>query len=626
MSSPSEFDHHHKPHLTSILRSLDLDVVYHRGDGDFLYYFDAQGREVEVLDTVGGYGSLLLGHSHPAILAEAKKVLCQQRPHHAQGSVRSFAIHLARELSRRAKGNYTAIFANSGSEAVEAAMKHAMLETGYKTFLTLEGAFHGKTLGALQLTLHPNHRDPLAPFGVNVIPVRPNDLKHLIKTFETNQAIAGFFFEPIQGEAGIRLIDPQFAVLAAKLCAERRIPLIADECQTGMGRTGSFLGCEALGIEADYIILSKSLGGGLAKISALLIRQQRYLDQFDLQFTSTYADDDYSCAIALKTLALIDDETLSQCREKGERLLAGLHGLSSKYGDVIKEVRGLGLMVGIEFCRFDRSPSFLLRFLSSQQKLLHLLAGYLHNVHKIRVATTLSDPFTLRLQPSVLIDPSQIDRLLIALDHVCQGLDRHDAVGLTQYLLERPDPGLCLKSTWDRHLDCQCVTETSRKPIRRSLRSPFETKPGFCQPIKSNQCNIIPFDSDRLARSHNASTSGVAWLFHLLDAEDLSSLEPSLRGLTFENRHAYVERLSDFADPVVMSSVIIRSRTGQCVRFYPILLPITSSRIRQWIDGATAPNRAFIGAAWNRGRWASWLQCRIAWPVHIDCHQQWQIA
>jgi acetylornithine/succinyldiaminopimelate/putrescine aminotransferase len=117
------------------------------------------------------------------------------------------------------------------------------------------------------------------------------------------------------------------------------VPLIADECQTGLGRTGAFLAVEALGVRPDYIILSKALGGGLAKISALLVDRARYRDEFDLKHTSTYAEDDFSCAIALKTLDLIDDAVLETCRAKGGRLLEGLRELAKRFPGVIAGCR-----------------------------------------------------------------------------------------------------------------------------------------------------------------------------------------------------------------------------------------------------------------------------------------------
>ena len=206
-----------------------------------------------------------------------------------------------------------------------------------------------------------------------------------------------------------------------------------------MGRTGQFLASEALGVSPDYIMLSKALGGGLAKISATLIRRDRHIDKFDVLHTSTYAEDDYSSAIALKTLELLDEAALAECRRKAGRLLRGLRQLMAAYPDIIVDVRGRGLMIGVEFRRMLDNPKFMLRLLTTQDDLVFVLVGYLFNMHRIRVAPTLSDPQTIRLEPSLLIDDREIDRFVAALEDVCDKLRRHDVIGLTRYFIEGPD-------------------------------------------------------------------------------------------------------------------------------------------------------------------------------------------
>ena len=544
------FGRHLKPRLFELLQAIGLDVVYRRGEGDYLYYRDQQGREVEVLDLVGGYGSLLLGHSHPALVAEAQRFLASARPIHGQGSVREPAGRLARELSRRAQGDFCVVFANSGAEAVEAAMKHAMLETGSKTFLVLERGFHGNTLGAVQLTANEEYRAAFELTGLHIVRVRPNDIEHLEAAFTRAADIAGFIFEPVQGEGGIWPLQPAFAKRAAELCAQRHVPLIADECQTGVGRTGRFFASEALGVRPDYLILSKALGGGLAKISAVLIRRKRYVDVFDLKHTSTYAEDDYSCAIALRTLEIVDNEaTLTKCVEKGERLLSGLHRLKEKYPDVIADLRGRGLMIGVEFRRLTKSPSFVLRSLSSSEDLVFIVTGYLFNVHRIRVAPTLSDPFTVRLEPSAFIRDEDINRFFAAMDDVCARLQNNDALGLTAYLINAGS--------------CPC-----RQPA--SVRADWK---------------LIAYDEARFRQSkRSAPRIRVAWLFHLIDGDDLVALEPPFGNVSIEMREEYLDRFGALANPVVMSAVDVRSRAGDKVRLYPIMLPVTSRWMKSRID------------------------------------------
>src|SRR4030095_7384088 len=197
-----------KPHLCGLLDLLRIGVRFDRGQGDYLDHC-RDGEEVAVLDLVGGYGSLLLGHHHPALVAEAQRLLTEGRPVHSQGSRHALAGRLARELSRRAGGDYRGVVANSGAEAVEAAMKHAMLETGSKTFIALEKGFHGKTIGAVQLTASQDYREPFEISGLTVHRVRLNDLAHLEQTFARTGSLAGLIFEPIQGEGGGREITPE---------------------------------------------------------------------------------------------------------------------------------------------------------------------------------------------------------------------------------------------------------------------------------------------------------------------------------------------------------------------------------------------------------------------------------
>ncbi len=537
-----------KPQLCGLLDLLRIGVVFDRGQGDYLFHH-RDGEEVAVLDLVGGYGSLLFGHHHPVLVAEAQRLLIEGRPLHSQGSRHALAGQLARELARRAGGDYRVVFCNSGAEAVEAGMKHAILETGSRTFIALEKGFHGKTLGAVQLTANQDYREPFLIDGLTVHRVRVNDIAQLEQTFARTGNLAGLIFEPIQGEGGVREISAEFAQRAAALCAARGAPLIADEIQTGMGRTGTFLACEALGVSPDYVLLSKALGGGLAKISATLIRRERHIDKFDVLHTSTYAEDDYSSGVSLKALELLDQDALDACRRKGDRFLNGFRKLQAAYPDVIVDVRGRGLMVGVEFRRLLDDSSFLLRMLSNQDDLIYVLVGYLFNVHRVRVAPTLSDPQTLRFEPSCLISDQDIDRSLAALDDVCGKLRAHDAIGLTRYFIEGQDGA-----------------DHDRTRVTSDTKFFIHDEPQYWQ------------------RELDPPPLKVAWLFHMIDADNLVSLEADAARLTCDEREQYLRHLAPRANPLVMSSFDVQSTTGAKVRFYAIALPFTSNQMKGWLD------------------------------------------
>lgn len=539
----------HKPGLQGFLSAVGLDVIYHRGEGDLLYYRRSDGQEIEVVDMVGGYGVLSLGHRHPEITKAITQFLEAGQPNHVQGSIRPGALQLADTLNARIKGDYCTILANSGTEAVEAALKHAMLETGGRTFIALQGAFHGKTLGSLHITANPRFVQPFSQSLANVVRVAPGDLKQLREAFESVQDLAGFIFEPIQGEAGVRPMADEFLRLAAQLCAARNVPLIADECQTGLGRTGAFLASTAQDISPNYIILSKALGGGLAKISALLIERNRYRRDFDLLHSSTFADDELSCQVALKVLELIDDGVIAACRRQGRYLLQQMRTLQEQYPNVIADVRGRGLMIGVQLRHSKLNSGFIMNHLADRQLLGPMVAGFLLSQHHIRVAPTLSDPSTIRLQPSLLIGRERLQQLVAAWRDVCQKLAANDVVGLTRFLA-RPT----------RQLEPVPSENAAKNPI-----------------YHFGQKHSLP-----AAKTIDASQSGirrVAWVFHLIDPSDLAHLDPGLMELTAEEKNGFCERWSSLCEPVVMDSVDIRSKTDEVVRLHPILLPVTS----QWM-------------------------------------------
>lgn len=552
-------DELHKPGLQKLLQLLGLDITYERGAGDWLYIRKNDGTESKILDLVGGYGSLLLGHQHPELIAEATHFFSSGRPNHTQGTRRTGANQLAQALSNRIQGHWNAVFANSGTEAVEAAIKHAILETGGRTFITVDGGFHGKTLGALQLTSNPQFREAFGLEGLKIIRVPRNNIARLEAAFATAEDLAGFIYEPIQGEAGIRPLSADFLKSAAGLCATRNAPMIADECQTGLGRTGHFLESHALGLAPDYIILSKSLGGGLAKISALLIDQQRYQKKFDFIHSSTFADDEFSCTIAVKALKLIDEALIENCASIGKKVLDSLLELQRQYPDVIADVRGRGLFIGIELQRPGDKSGYILNMLSGCHLLGPMMSSYLLHEHQIRIAPTLSDSMTLRIQPSAFFSEEELSILIQALNALCAVLRDQDAAGLV-----RPS---CRASA-----SLQVNPEIGQDSPAISPYQPEE----FAIREKSAQRSL-------------SSTPRVAWLFHMIDEHDLEFLEPSFSSWTRRDRANFLSTYASLACPVMMNAVEIRSKTGQNVRLYPIMLPVTFAamfRERYAADGS----------------------------------------
>lgn len=341
-----------RPGLVSMLESFDLDATYERGEGDYLWR-RLGDESVQVLDLVGGFGANLHGHNHPELVAEAVRRLQDGGPSLVQGSRRSGAAALAQALRERF-GDYVVMLTNTGTETVEAALKHAYLERQRPVFWAVQGAFHGKTLGAIQAS--QGHHQPFSGLGPSVRFLDPDDPADWRAAEAELDSVCGAIVEPIRGEGGVLPLPREFVKWLAATCRRAGVPVIADEIQTGLGRTGTLLESTAIDLDPDMICLSKALGGGLAKIGALLIRRRRLVDSFTRLHTSTFAEDDFSSFVALKALELTErDDLPARCARHGATLLEDLRALQRRHPSVIGAVRGRGLMIGIELA--DQSDS-----------------------------------------------------------------------------------------------------------------------------------------------------------------------------------------------------------------------------------------------------------------------------
>ncbi|MFD3541945.1 aspartate aminotransferase family protein [Streptomyces sp. NPDC058662] len=509
-----------EPYIGAWLASLGLGVEYVRSRGNTLFYRNDKGAEVAVLDLVGGYGSAILGHNNPEIVAYAKSLLDQGTPIHAQFSRHPYANDLARKINAiiRREFNttepYSAVFANSGAEAVEVAIKHAELDRVMKVaeltesidahldqaraavregsrvepgeafagagiegsgeaaldrviagirsvnaeraaagpvFLAPEGSFHGKLMGSVQFTHNIGYRTPFKTLAAQCrfVPVDQPDVlakvieeerktlldvevaDGVVRVVERDLPVFGaFVLEPIQGEAGIKVLDGDDVRRIRELLAAVDCPVVVDEVQSGMGRSGAFFASSHIGLQGDYYALAKSLGGGIAKAAVTLVRGSRYRKEFELVHSSTYAKDSFSTLIAGRTVDLLeadDGKAYRLAEERGNRLLAMLGTLREEFGGVVKEVRGRGLMLGLEFHDLSDSPSEVLAEQARGGLLGYLLSGYLLRAHDIRIFPTASATNTLRFEPSVHLTDAEIDRTEAALRALIALLAAHDA-------------------------------------------------------------------------------------------------------------------------------------------------------------------------------------------------------
>lgn len=314
------------------------DVCFVEGDGVWLV--DANGRRY--LDFLAGIAVVGLGHRHPAVTAAAHAQL--DRLWHVSNLfwTRPMA-ELADRLSARLGGGQ-AFFCNSGAEAIEAALKYARKATGKTGIVALEGSFHGRTLGALSATGQPAKHVGFGPLLPDVRFAALNDAESLAAAAADGN-VACVLIEPVQGEGGINPATPAFLRSAAELAHGHGGLLVFDEVQCGVGRTGTFFAHEQLGVRPDAVTLAKGLANGLP-IGALLVTDEAAGGFQPGDHASTFGGNPVTCAAGCAVVDALDDELLAHVRELGAALAAGLSALPA-----VREVRGLGLLVG---CELDR--------------------------------------------------------------------------------------------------------------------------------------------------------------------------------------------------------------------------------------------------------------------------------
>lgn len=515
--------------LQDFLRALDLDAVYERAEGDYL--FQRRGSTlIPVLDLIGGFGTTLLGHNHPGILDEWRRLMEEKAPFSSQVSSGLAAAKLE-SLLRSRVGVYRQVLTNSGSETVEAALKHAYLERRQPTFWAVRGAFHGVTLGALQLT--DAHRETFQCLGPQVRVLDPWDRSSWEKYGREVETVSGAIIEPILGEGGIVPLPAEFLRWLAGVCRTSGIPLIADEIQTGMGRSGTFLACQKLGLDPDYICLSKALGGGVAKIGALLIKEERYIESFSLLHASTFAGDEISSRIACRVMEIIDRDGIpDRCQKLGDYLLARLLRLQKEYPDQIADVRGQGLLIGIQLAEPPIQNSNFLRAVAEHDLLGGLASSYLLSRHDIRVAPSLNNPSTLRIEPSAYVAVSDLNRFVDALQMFLEAVRHEDVPHLIGHLIGRPRP------------------PTNSQPLRPCLN-----------------------------REKPSTVHRVAFIAHAIDARDVASWDPSLTAFDADQLSGLTQKAAQFLGPVVYDELHVHSPLGPKAHLSLIGLFYTSEQL-----------------------------------------------
>lgn len=378
----------------SVTEAGDYAITEWFGEGSILR--DALDREF--IDILGGYGIYSAGIRHPKIIASVKAQL-DKSPQYSQEMLDPLRAHLMKVLSMLAPGDIQyGFFINSGTEAVEGAMKLAKLYTGKSGFISTLRSFHGKTLGSLSLMGKAVFRKPFLPLldGVHYVPF--GDYKAVDQALKTaaqvGDGIAAVVAEPIQGEAGGIVPPDDFWPKLREICDYHGVLLIADEVQTGLGRTGKVFGVDHWDVAPDIMCLGKALGGGVMPMSAFISTPKIWecMEPNPFIHTSTTGGNPLACSAALAYMdVLLEEDLPKQAKEKGEYIVKKLEELQSKYPDILSEIHGKGLLIGMEFP--DNEIGYKVAAGLFTRKVL--TAGTLTNAETIRIEPALTIPYSL---------------------------------------------------------------------------------------------------------------------------------------------------------------------------------------------------------------------------------------
>jgi ornithine--oxo-acid transaminase len=406
--------------LVRVFQTIGTDVGFQKGQGQYLY--DSRGDRY--LDLLSGWGVFGIGRNHPVLRETLNDVLAADLPNLVQMDISVLAGMLGERLLGLAPYLDKVFFANSGAETVEAAIKFARRATGRPEIIFCSHAFHGLTYGALSMNGDAVFREGFEPLSPGFIEVPFDDLAALEKALAMGQ-VAAFVVEPIQGK-GVNLPDDWYLRDAAALCRKYGALFIADEIQTGLGRTGRFLAVEHWGVEPDMVLISKALSGGHVPVGALLTRKRVFDKVFNrmdraVVHGSTFAKNDLAMAAGLATLEVIESERLiANAARTGERLLKSFEAMAQRY-ELVKAVRGKGLMIGVEF---GDPRSLKLKAAWGVVEAVNpglfcqLITIPLFKEHNILVQVAGHANHTVKLLPALVIDDGDCDWIEHAFDSV----------------------------------------------------------------------------------------------------------------------------------------------------------------------------------------------------------------
>ena len=416
--------------MVRVLRTIGYDVRFCKGRGQYLY--DCEDNRY--LDLLSGFGVFAVGRNHPAIRRSLQSALDADLPNLVQMDVSTLAGILAERLLAHVPHLDKVFFANSGTESVEAAIKFSRAATGRPGIVYCSDAFHGLTYGALSLNGEEKFRRGFEPLVPECVRVPFNDLAALEQAL-SGRRIAAFIVEPVQGK-GVILPNEAYLKGAEQLCRRYETLFVADEIQTGLGRTGRFLAGEHWGIEPDMVLLAKALSGGYVPVGAVLLRKWIYDKVFSrmdraVVHGSTFAKNDLAMAAGIATLEVMKAErVIENAARTGARLLRNLSALGEKY-ELLKNVRGKGLMIGVEFGSphsLKLKASWNVLETASKGLFCQLITIPLFKEHKILTQVAGHASHTIKLIPPLIINDEDCAWIERAFDDVIGDSHRAGAV------------------------------------------------------------------------------------------------------------------------------------------------------------------------------------------------------
>ena len=526
------------PELRRLTALCGLDRRFVRGEGVWLT--DAAGRRF--LDAYAQYGAVVLGHNAPAVREAVEAALHDRVPAMVQPHEAAHAEALGRALAAEVPGGpRRCVFGTSGAEAVEAAIKLVRARSGRPVVLSAAGSFHGRTLGALAATGQAHHREGFGPMPPGFETVPYGDADALAYRLEREgERIAAFFVEPVQGESGVHVPPADYLARVRTLCDRHGVALVVDEIQTGLGRTGPLFAVGGAGVAPDVLLLAKGLGGGLFPLSACLVADAWWSSRFALGHSSTFANNNVACAAGLAMLRALAaphagaPSLLAHAMAVGAHLGDGLRRLQRRFPDLVRDVRGRGLLWALELEAPADQDGLLLGYLGHQGLYAYAVAAALAETASVLTLPTLGTRHVLRVAPPLVIDRAQANAVV-------------DGLGdLLARLQERMGETLLRGMGW---------TATEADP---------EAASGACValPQSAPPTQVVRFRHRRRW----------AFLVHYTRPRDVRTADPTLHALSDDEVRRVCDRAAQLPPGVVLEAP-------------PIVSPATGEEVEGWLIG-----------------------------------------